>query len=81
MKEILFRETSSIGVREHSLKRSILRREIKIVATRFGDVEVKRSYYQGEVVNEKPEYEQCRRLAREHGVSLKDIIKEVSNHL
>lgn len=81
MKEILFRETTSIGIREHSLKREILRREILVVNTRYGDVEVKRSYWDGRVVSEKPEFEQCSRLAVEHGVSLEEVQKEVLKKL
>ena len=81
MKEILFTETSSIGLREHTLKKSILRREIVVVNTKYGDVEVKRSYWNGRVVNEKPEFEECRKLAREHGVTLEEISKEVTKKL
>ena len=81
MKEILFRETSSIGLREHSLKKSMLRREMIRVKTRFGEIEVKRSYYGGKVVNEKPEFEQCRRLAGKHSVTLEEIRKEVYKNL
>ena len=81
MKEILFRESSSIGLREHGLKKSILRREIVLVHTRYGDVEVKRSFWNGRVVNEKPEFEQCRKLALEHGLSLEEISKEISKNL
>jgi uncharacterized protein (TIGR00299 family) protein len=81
MKEILFRETSSIGLREHSLKKSMLRREMIRVITRYGEIEVKRSYYGGKVVNEKPEFEQCRRLAGEHSVTLEEIRKEVYKNL
>lgn len=81
MKEILFRETSSIGLREQSVKRSMLRREMVVVHTTYGDVEVKRSYWNGQLVNEKPEFEQCRKLALEHGVTLEEISKEVSKNL
>ncbi len=81
MKEILFTETSSIGLREHTLKKSILRREIVVVNTKYGDVEVKRSYWNGRVVNEKPEFEECSKLAREHGVTLEEISKEVTKKL
>ena len=81
MKEILFTETSSIGLREHTLKKSILRREIVVVNTKYGDVEVKRSYWNGRVVNEKPEFEECRKLAMEHGVTLEEISKEVIKKL
>ena len=81
MKEILFTETSSIGLREHSLKKSILRREIVVVNTKYGDVKVKRSYWKGRIVNEKPEFEECRKLATKHGVTLEEISKEVTKKL
>jgi uncharacterized protein (TIGR00299 family) protein len=77
MKEILFKETSSIGLREYTVKKSMLRREVVKVNTRFGEIEVKRSFFGGRVVNEKPEFEQCSRLAVEHGVTLEEIRKEV----
>jgi len=77
MKEIIFSGTSSIGLREYVVRKNILRREIITVTTRFGDVEVKRSYFRGRVVNEKPEYEQCLRLAREHGVTPEEVTREV----
>jgi uncharacterized protein (TIGR00299 family) protein len=81
MKEILFTETSSIGLREHTLKKSMLRREMVVVSTKYGEIEVKRSYFNGKVVNEKPEFEQCRKLAREHGVTLEEISTEVTKKL
>lgn len=81
MKEILFKETSSIGLREYSVKKSMLRREVVKVNTRYGEVDVKRSYFGGRVVNEKPEFEQCSSLAREHGVTLEEIRKEVYKKL
>jgi len=81
MKEILFRETSSIGLREYGLTKSILRREMVVVHTSYGDVEVKRSYWNGKVVNQKPEFEQCRKLALEHGLSLEEITHEVLKNL
>lgn len=81
MKEILFRESSSIGLREHVLKKSMLRREIVKVDTAYGQVDVKRSFWMGRVVNEKPEFEQCRQLASEHGVSLEQVQKEVLKNL
>ena len=81
VKDVLFKETASIGLREYSVRKSILRREIINVKTKYGEVEVKRSYYKGAVVNEKPEFEQCRQLAARHKVSLEEIRKEVYNNL
>jgi len=81
MKEILFRETSGIGVREYRVLKSMLRREVVQVMTRFGEVGVKKSFYRGRLVHQKPEFERCRQLAREHNVSLEEIQKEVIKQL
>jgi uncharacterized protein (TIGR00299 family) protein len=81
MKEILFRETTSIGLRTCSVKKSMLRREVVKVRTKYGEIDLKRSFYGGKVVNEKPEFEHCRRLAVEHGVTLEEIRKEVYKNL
>lgn len=81
LKEILFKETSSIGLREYTVQKNILRREIVVVNTRYGEVNVKRSYYDGLVVNEKPEFEQCRQLAEKNGISLEEVRKEVYKNL
>jgi len=81
MKEILFRETTSIGLRTYTVKKSMLRREVVKVRTKYGVIDVKRSFYDGKVVNEKPEFEQCRRLAGEHGVTLEEIRKEVYKNI
>jgi uncharacterized protein (TIGR00299 family) protein len=77
MKEILFSETSTIGVREYTVRKSMLRREVITVETKFGKVPVKRSYFRGKVVNDKPEFDFCRQLAQKHGISLEEIRKEV----
>lgn len=77
LKGILFTETSSIGLREHHIKKSMLRREMVSIKTKFGEVEVKRAFWNGRVVNEKPEFEQCRKLALKHGITLEEVQKEV----
>jgi pyridinium-3,5-bisthiocarboxylic acid mononucleotide nickel chelatase len=81
MKEILFRESSSIGLREYVIKKNVLRREMVKLKIKYGEIEVKRSYFGGQVVNEKPEFEQVRRMALEHGVTLEEIRKEVYKQL
>jgi len=81
MKEILFRETTSIGLRTTAVKKSMLRREVVKVRTKYGVIDLKRSFYGGKVVNEKPEFEQCRRLASKHGITLDEIRKEVYKKL
>jgi len=81
MKEILFRETPTIGLRTYTVHKHMLRREVINVKTRFGEVPVKRSYFQGKIANDKPEYEICSSLAKTHGVTLEEIRKEVYKNL
>ncbi len=70
---ILFRETTTIGIRRQTQNRSALKREIQTVKTAYGEVQVKVAFLQGNVVNIQPEYEDCAKLAQLHQVSLKDI--------
>jgi uncharacterized protein (TIGR00299 family) protein len=77
MLEILFTETTTLGVREALVGRTALEREIATVATRFGDVRVKTASSAGRLVNWKPEYDDCRRLALSQGVPLKAVYDAV----
>jgi uncharacterized protein (TIGR00299 family) protein len=72
---VLFAETSTIGLRYHPVARLKLAREINEVDTRWGRVHVKVSRG-GDVVTLSPEYEDCKRLAREHHVALRTILEE-----
>ena len=74
IRSLVFRETTTLGIRSSKVTRSILRREIKEVELPYGKVRVKISGGPGGVSNISPEYEDCKRLALETGVPLKDII-------
>ena len=73
LSRIIFRETTTIGLRRYTADRTILDRESVEVVTEFGKVKVKVSKMNGEVVNFVPEYEDCARIARENNVPLKRI--------
>lgn len=70
---IVFRETTTLGVRYHDEEREVLDREIVPVTTPWGDVPVKVARLGGVVTNAAPEFEACLALARSHGVPVKDI--------
>ncbi|MCF7876207.1 nickel pincer cofactor biosynthesis protein LarC [Candidatus Bipolaricaulota bacterium] len=72
---ILFRETSTLGVRVHEIEREKLERKIKTVKTEFGRVQVKLGYENGELVNIAPEFESCHDLAEKSGEPLKKIYR------
>ncbi|MHB9023770.1 MAG: nickel pincer cofactor biosynthesis protein LarC [Armatimonadota bacterium] len=67
--DILFRETTTLGVRRLPFGRTVLPRETRTVDTPYGPVRVKVSRW-GDVERVEPEYEDCRALAEQHGVPL-----------
>jgi uncharacterized protein (TIGR00299 family) protein len=69
----VFRESTTIGVRYHEVRRERLDRELASVETPLGAVRVKVARRDGAVVNASPEFEDCARLARERGVAVKDV--------
>ncbi|HSU88101.1 MAG TPA: nickel pincer cofactor biosynthesis protein LarC [Terriglobia bacterium] len=73
LSRIIFQETTTIGIRRHTVDRTTLAREFVIVETDYGTVKIKVSKLEGRVVNVAPEYEDCARIARETGVPLKQI--------
>jgi len=73
MTELIFRETTTIGIRYTIAQRKTLQREFLRVQTAFGAVTMKVSMLNGRPVNFVPEFEDCRRLALEKGVPLKEI--------
>ncbi len=71
---VLLRETTTLGVRSHDVRRVELERHHRTVTTRFGDVRLKCGVLAGEVVNVSPEYEDCAARAREHDVPVKEVL-------
>lgn len=77
MERILFRETTTLGVRYYPLTVHRLEREFKQVETPWGPVTVKYGLIEGEVVQRAPEYEECRTIAEKFGVPLKEVYEKV----
>jgi pyridinium-3,5-bisthiocarboxylic acid mononucleotide nickel chelatase len=77
IKEILFKETTTLGVRYYPLTVHRLERTFKTVHTQWGPVAVKEGFYKGKVVQTSVEYEDCKKIAKEHQLPLKSIYEEV----
>lgn len=75
IEDLLFRETTTLGIRRRTEERVILDRSFVTVETAYGQIRVKVASSSGERRNAMPEYEDCRRAAREHGVPLKQVIE------
>ena len=80
LENIIFAETTTIGIRRIKVERSVLSRKADRVQTKFGEVDVKVCEGRG-VKKVYPEYESAAKLARENGVSLMEVYDEVKNTL
>ena len=74
---VIFRETTTLGIRRTTQQRAILQREIQQVETEYGKVRVKIAW-QGQsqnkvIANVQPEYEDCAELARKHNIPWREI--------
>lgn len=74
---LLFRETTTIGVRWREFQRARLPRELVRVETAFGPVTFKVSRLGGRVVTVTPEFEEVRRIAREHDRPVREVLEQV----
>lgn len=74
---LILKETTTIGLRFYTVKRRVLRREIKKVHTDFGKVRVKFSKLGNEMVKATPEYEDCKRIAKKLNIPLIEVLKRV----
>lgn len=77
IEEIIFKETTTLGIRKYDVEKKMLKREIEVLKTRFGDIRVKNAYYKGEIIKCKPEYDDCKKLSIENHIPISDIYKEV----
>ncbi len=75
LEKLLFRETTTLGIRRREEERVILDREFVTVETQFGRIRMKIASAAGEILNAMPEYEDCRRAAREHAVALRAVME------
>ena len=74
IEKLLFRETTTLGVRRQEWERTALERETATVDTAYGSVRVKIGRRAGVVYNAWPEFEDCQRLAAEKGVAVKEVL-------
>jgi len=75
--EIIYKETTSTGLRIYKGLKYSLDRKIKTVKTAYGTIRVKLAYLNGQVVNAKPEHADCKKIADQAGLPLKEIYNEV----
>ncbi|TYB30766.1 MAG: nickel pincer cofactor biosynthesis protein LarC [Candidatus Mcinerneyibacterium aminivorans] len=81
IEDILYEETTTLGIRKYNIERTTLKREIKKIDTEYGKIKIKIAYRDGKILKYAPEYEDCKRIAENEGVPIKevyDIVREIS---
>jgi uncharacterized protein (TIGR00299 family) protein len=74
--DIIFAESTTIGLRMHDEQRLVLEREWVPVETEWGKVRIKIARWHGSECNAAPEFEDCRRIASNRDVPLKQVMQE-----
>ncbi|HVO60036.1 MAG TPA: nickel pincer cofactor biosynthesis protein LarC [Terriglobales bacterium] len=75
LSQVIFAETTTLGVRRREERREVLSRRWVSVETRWGSVRMKVAEMKGVITNYAPEYEDCRQIAAEHRVPLKAVMQ------
>ncbi|MEG4809275.1 nickel pincer cofactor biosynthesis protein LarC [Microcoleus sp. F8-D3] len=70
---VIFRETTTLGIRRSTQQRTILHREIQTVQTEYGEVKIKVAKSGETIVNVHPEYEDCAEIARLKNISWREV--------
>lgn len=78
VREILFTESTTIGLRVTPFVKETLHRVFEEVETRFGKVILKKSYFDDRLVSVKPEADRCAAIAAETGLPMKQVIQEIT---
>lgn len=75
--ECFFINSTTLGVREKSINRHSLKREIKTINTKFGEIRIKKAFLNGKEISSKAEFEDVRNAATVHGVSLDEVYSSI----
>jgi uncharacterized protein (DUF111 family) len=75
--QLLFRHTTTLGVKSLPLDKTVLDVSMSTLMTPLGPVTMKNALMDGVAVRQKPELEDCRRLAQAHGLSLAEVVAAI----
>ncbi|WP_066151141.1 nickel insertion protein [Halalkalibacter krulwichiae] len=77
MEDILFRETTTLGIRYYPVTVHRLERQFRKVLTQWGPITVKEGIYKGEIVQRSPEFEDCKKVADVYQLPIKKVYEQV----
>lgn len=70
---VLFQETTTLGIRRSTQQRTALQREVQVIETQYGPIQVKVAWRAGAIANVQPEYEDCARIAQTHQLPWQEV--------
>ena len=76
LENIIFRETTTIGIRKCLMERSVLERKIEVINTTYGKIRIKVCNL-GDEIRGYPEYEDIRRITKEYGISYQNAYHDI----
>lgn len=74
--DILFRETTTLGIRFYETSRTALEREIKEIRTKWGKIRIKTAMAGNDTMKRSPEYEDCRSISVKHKLPLIEVMRQ-----
>ncbi len=77
LEDIVFRQTSTFGLRKYPVQREELERETRMIDTRYGPVPVKYGRYRGDFIKFSPEYDACKKIAASRDKPLPLVYQEI----
>jgi pyridinium-3,5-bisthiocarboxylic acid mononucleotide nickel chelatase len=77
LKQIIFTESTTLGIRTFPFRKETLVRKFVAIDTVYGEVKIKRSFYKDKEVSCKPEFDDCKRIASEKGIPLKEVYNNI----
>ncbi|AEG59749.1 nickel pincer cofactor biosynthesis protein LarC [Desulforamulus ruminis] len=75
--DVIFRETTSLGIRKVKVEKMMLDRNFSTIETPYGPVTIKKSCYTGKEIKYKAEYEDCKKIAKANNIPITKVYREV----
>jgi len=77
LRDIIFTDSTSLGIRTFIFRKETLSRQFDKITTAWGEVRIKRSFYKGKEVSVKPEYDDCKKISEETGLPVKEVYNNI----
>ncbi|MEZ0576727.1 nickel pincer cofactor biosynthesis protein LarC [Halodesulfovibrio aestuarii] len=79
-KDLIFRHTTTLGIKSISVNKTALERSFERIEIPLGEVTLKHTHLNGVVIRSKPEFEDCKEIARRNGIPISDVYDAIHKH-